>query len=203
MSQKNSKSHVHFLMVAVCFIVMAVSSAARADDTSEDQEISQINGQLVPVGEHNKYVFNHYTWNISTNPLAYSYGTFSLGVSHSMGSVVALRMDADYYAPFATGISGAGASIGLPIYFKKMYDGFFLELGARVFSGKQKDTDTSVLFYGPQALIGWHWIWDNGLNIALAVGSGYTKISGSQNSSVDVSISGVLPAGYLRIGKAF
>ena len=76
-----------------------------------------------------------------------------------------------------------------------MYDGFFVEPGFRVFG-----FNDGSLLYGPMINVGWHWIWDSGMNVALAGGMGHTWISDSDS---ELSLEGTLPTGYLRIGKTF
>jgi hypothetical protein len=84
-----------------------------------------------------------------------------------------------------------------------MYDGFFFEPGVRVFGGQSTDINSGSMFYGPQTMLGWHWIWDSGFNIALAAGAGYTWAKPLSGNTDGVSFDGVLPAGYLRLGKTF
>jgi hypothetical protein len=48
-------------------------------------------------------------------------------------------------------------------------------------------------------LVGWHWTWDSGLNMALAAGVG-RNISASDDDFEEESI---FPNGYFRIGYTF
>ena len=46
-------------------------------------------------------------------------------------------------------------------------------------------------------LFGWHWTFDSGLNIAMALGAA-RNLGGDKMSSTEVQ-----PAGYFRVGYAF
>ena len=188
-----NKKLIFFFILS--FTIPTIIYAQTTDDTH-----STIEGQLVPVGEKNKYTYKYKKWNISTNPLGYMIGFFGLSTSYALNKNIALRGDIEFISLFDTDIKGGGISISAPIYFKKMYDGFFFEPGFRIMS-LNESTNTGI-GVGPMVLVGWHWIWDSGLNISMALGSGYTWLS--ENTPNDgATSSGVLPAGYFRIGYAF
>ena len=86
--------------------------------------------------------------------------------------------------------------VGVPIYFRRTYQGVFLEPGiiSRRFDS---EGETVVTAAGPQMLVGWHWTWDSGLNVAIAGGLGRNW---STDSEYEEKIFG---NGYLRFGYAF
>ena len=55
---------------------------------------------------------------------------------------------------------------------------------------------------GPQVLAGWHWTWDSGFNVAIAVGAGRNLVTKKDRYGYSTSES-VFPNGYLRFGYAF
>jgi hypothetical protein len=170
-------------------------------------EVSSVNGQLVPVGDQNRYRHAYKTWNLSTNPLGYTFGLYGVSVSRALHPHFALRADLGYF--HETGGSERGFEVGLtaPIYFRRAYSGLFLEPGVllrRTWNGGQGggvggveglDAEGTRTAMGPQVLIGYHWLWDGGLNAAVAIGAARNLNSSDGND--------VVPAGYLRFGYAF
>ncbi len=191
------------LLASLSLAAVALSSTARAADVkAEADQVNTLNGQLVEVGDRNKFILSYKPWNVSTNPLGLMYGSYALSVSRAVSDSVALRADLEYLNDYmSTGMSGFGAVAGVPIYFKKMYDGFLLEGGFR-YQNFNKD-NVSLSYYGPQVLVGWHWIWDSGWNIAAAFGMGRIWASATDSQNETDKVSGTLPAGYLRVGYAF
>lgn len=131
------------------------------------------------------------------------YGRFALGVSYSIVRHVAIRGDADYYNSIGTGgdATGYGVSLGVPLYFKKMYDGFFVEPSFLVIKTNALLCSADSVGLGPTMLIGGHWIWDAGFIVALAPGVGHTWIKQTESGYMDEGL--LLSAGYLRVGYAF
>lgn len=178
------------------------STALAADVKAEADQVNTLNGQLVEVGDRNKFLLGYKPWNVSTNPVALMYGSYQLSVSHSVSDNIALRADIEYLRKYLeTNISGFGAGLGAPIYFKKMYDGFLLEPGFRY--QNMQSGDVTVSYFGPQMLVGWHWMWDSGWNVALAMGIGRVWASANDTTGDSAKLEGVFPAGYLRVGYAF
>jgi hypothetical protein len=163
----------------------------------DGSDLSHINGQLVKVGEHNEYYYSFRRTNLSANPLGWIFGIYGASVSYGFSKNVAIRGDVNYFAPPNGGTRGSEIGIGLPIYMRRTYQGPFLEPGfiARSFkSDYDGEVDSEI---GPQVLVGWHWSWDSGLNLAMAFGAG-------RNWSTDEEYEGeVFPNGYLRFGYAF
>jgi hypothetical protein len=166
------------------------------------ENISQINGQIVKVGEHQQYKYDYKTWNVSTNPLGLIVGSYGGSVSYSLHANVALKFDATY-----TDFIGEDSStsfefdITAPIYFKHMHNGFYLEPGFMSRRTREKqynfNSNENLLendtVYGPQILMGWHHSWDSGFNVSYAFGAGR-----------DLNKTETLFAnGYLRVGYAF
>jgi hypothetical protein len=107
---------------------------------------------------------------------------------------VAIRGDINYMAPddFTT---GAELGIGRPLYFRRTYQGPFVEPGVimRSFSSDASTANTA----GPQMLVGWHWTYESGWNLAIALGVGRNFSSSSNGSDSEP-----FPNGYFRIGYA-
>jgi len=179
----------------------APAPAAVAAAPVPASDISTLNGELVPVGDQNRYRYSHPRWNVSTNPIGWIIGSFGASVSYAPMSHFALRGDVNYYD--SDGDRGVELGIGAPIYFRKVYSGLFLEPGFTFKSlyndGSGTRETTNVV--GPQVLLGWHWFWDSGLNVSAALGAG--RNWNSSNSGTFNDYNKIFPAGYLRFGYAF
>jgi hypothetical protein len=183
----------------------AAEAAPPAPPQNEDwNNVSHINGQIVPVGERTAYLYAFKKTNISTNPIGWIFGFYGVSVSHAVHNNVAIRADAnimsfDHETGYELGIS-------LPIYFRRAYSGPFIEPGiiTRGFThdvdpyctGCTASNDTMV---GPEMLFGWHWSFDSGMNVALAFGAA-RNLQPKDSMSYSPEIQ---PAGYFRVGYAF
>ncbi|MBS1118498.1 MAG: hypothetical protein H6Q90_726 [Deltaproteobacteria bacterium] len=162
--------------------------------------VSHINGQLVPVGEHGSYTYKWKTTNVASNPLGWMFGFYGISVSHAVSSNVAIRGDLNLFEIDNTSGYEVGASA--VIYFKRVFQGPFLEPGiiARDFHDKSCiDCTSSESMVGPEVLFGWHWTFDSGMNVAIAIGAAKRM----SQDSMDEYSDDVQPAGYFRIGYAF
>src|SRR5262249_33073201 len=92
-------------------------------------QVSQINGQLVPVGQHNEYYYTFKRWNVSPSPVGWILGIYGASLSYGLSDNFALRGDISYFHPIDTDFTGLQMSISLPIYFRRTYQGIFLEPG--------------------------------------------------------------------------
>ena len=185
----------------------AASVAATGAPQHEDwNDVSHINGQLVKVGETNDYKKAFKRTNISTNPIGFIYGSYGVSASYGLNDHVAIRGDVNYLSGYLDeGTTGVEIGVGAPIYFRRTYQGAFLEPG---FISRRMDvpdycdfdcttmTTRTIATFGPQMLVGWHWTWDSGLNVAIAGGVG-------RNWASQDSYDKIFPNGYLRFGYAF
>jgi hypothetical protein len=182
------------------------STATPAPQTHDWNDVSHINGQLVPVGESNSYEKEFRKTNVSSNPIGWMVGFYGLSVSHAINDHIAIRGDANYYSPVDTDLTGTELGIGAPIYLRRTYQGAFLEPGAIIRHTKYEysedgggATDESTTI-GPQMLFGWHWTWDSGLNVAMAAGLGRDLEDDDDGEGDDEP---VFFNGYFRVGYAF
>jgi len=157
--------------------------------------VSHINGQLVKVGERSDYLYDHgQTTNISTNPIGWMFGFYGVSVAHAVHPNVALRGDVNWFSFDNT--NGYEVGVSAPIYFRRTFQGPFLEPGLMVrntgtCSGCSMHADSM----GPEVMFGWHWSFDSGLNVAMAFGA--MRNMNTSSSSIKAE-----PAGYFRIGYA-
>ena len=184
-------------VVLAMTLVISMSSAAQAADVPEiettseseaapSETYSKIDGQLVPVGEHTRFEYGYYATNLEFNPIGPIFGLWSVGVSHGVSNHLGFRADLSVLRDYDDGHnSGMDLTLSLRVHFKKMHDGLFFEPGVRILAAR--GLDSSV---GPQATLGYQWMWDGGWNLLVALGA-------SRNDG------DVLPAGFLRVGKAF
>ena len=84
-----------------------------------------------------------------------------------------MRGDVSYYN-WDGDAAASTSALAAPIYFRKMYSGFFLE-PAITFKALSTDFNggtENATVVGPQMSAGWHWYWDSGLNLQLSLGIG-------------------------------
>ena len=187
------------------------TTAAGAPQNANWQEVNHINGQLVPVGQENDYLKKYKKWNVSTNPIGWIIGSYGVSLSYGINDNMAVRGDINYYSPpgqdSGYNVSGVEIGVGLPIYFRRTYQGLFLEPGiiSRTFSdsyscdGCSSREETTTTTFGPQVLVGWHWTWSSGLNFAIAAGAGRNWAT----KDTEYGESEIFGNGYMRFGYAF
>jgi len=170
-------------------------------------EVSHINGTLVKVGEKQDYILRYRKTNISTNPIGWMLGFYGVSVSHAVSQNVAIRGDANIIS--FEGSDGYEIGASLPIYFRRVYSGPFIEPGFVMRGSKSNYCDSSHgdcsmdTFAGPEMMFGWHWSFDSGLNVAAAFGAA-RDLNAAEGGEYDYdSGPDVEPVGYFRIGYAF
>jgi len=169
-------------------------------------EVSHINGTLVKVGEKSDYILRYRKTNISTNPIGWMFGIYGVSVSHAVSQHVAIRGDANLIS--FEGSEGYEVGASLPIYFRRVYSGPFIEPGFIMRGARSNYCDSTYgdcsmeTQAGPEMLFGWHWTFDSGLNVAAAVGAA-RNLNQQMDEYGYSSGEEVLPAGYFRIGYAF
>jgi hypothetical protein len=161
------------------------------------EDVSHINGQLVPVGESNSYVKKFRKTNIAANPIGWMVGIYGISASHAINNHVAVRGDVTVYEIVDSDDSGTEFGVGMPLYLKRTYQGAFIEPGVIVRTWD--DGGSSSTTAGPQVLFGWHWTWDSGFNVAAAFGLG-RDVNTDDEEHYDEE---VFPNGYFRVGYAF
>ena len=159
--------------------------------------VSHINGQIVKVGERNDYLLSYKKTNIASNPVGWMFGFYGLSVSHAVSPNIAVRADGNLFN--LENDSGYEFGLSVPLYFKRVYQGPFLEGGVMVrhFENKEcSDCMQQEADVGPEVLVGWHWTFDSGANVAFAFGAFRPMNNDKTQSDVE-------PAGYFRIGYAY
>ena len=191
-----------------------------APQTTRWSDVSHINGTLVKVGEKSEYLTRYRKTNISSNPIGWMVGIYGLSVSHAVHANVAIRADANIISIGNT--DGYEAGVTAPIYFKRVYQGPFIEPGLVVRGSRSRyaydavspcapnddcvgssgsgSYDSSDTIVGPQVLFGWHRSFDSGLNVAAAVGVARNLSSDAMSYSGEPDVQ---PVGYFRVGYAF
>lgn len=160
--------------------------------------VSHINGHPVKVGERGDYLYKWKKTNIASNPIGWMFGFYGLSLSHAVSDHIALRGDANVFD--IDGEQGYEFGLSMPIYFRRVYSGPFIEPGlvVRDFDSDGCDYDGACdsQSVGPEMLFGWHWTFDSGANVAFAFGA-------MRNVNSNNNYSDVEPAGYFRIGYAY
>jgi hypothetical protein len=176
------------------------AASSPASSVENDPNVSQIHGQLVPVGEHNEYQYAFRRFNLSINPIGALVGLYSGSASVALGDNVALRVDGTYYDDPTGSEHISQLGVSAPIYLRRTYQGAFVEPGFIVRKTGHDGSTIEKEEMGPEVLIGWHWTWDSGLNAAIAFGAGrnlHEREDGFDNQDP------VFVDGYLRVGYAF
>lgn len=168
---------------------------AIAQEELDKEKHSTIGEQLVPVGEHNKYEYVYKKNVVSINPLTILWGSYAVGYSRALSDNFAVRGD----LAVIDGSNDIGVEIRatVPIFFKKMNDGFFLEPGLFWLN------IGGISGGGPLVMLGWAWIWDSGFNVNLAAGSGRAYLGGDSDGDSVIYTDGMVPMGRLQFGYAF
>jgi len=185
--------------------VAMTAGGVPAPQNEEWNNVSHINGQVVPVGERGAYLYKAPKTNVNIDPFGIFWGFYDGAVTHAISQNVALSVGFTIYS----GDNGNSDSFyqfnaSAPIYFKRTFSGPYLEPGivsrtttsANYYdacggcSGSNMSTTSSVGF---ETLFGWSWIFDSGLNVALA-GGPVKMFDGSSHTSGN---------GYFRVGYAF
>jgi hypothetical protein len=194
-------SQTLFALVALT----ASAGTALADEPAADadESISTIHGQLVPVGDRNKYEYDQHSWNFSLNPVGLTMGWYSASLSYKIHPNLVLRGDAELIAPVDTETLGFEVGVGAPIFLRRAYDGPFVEPGFALRKVDWTDEDGHERHteqYGPQVLLGYSWTWDSRLTASIALGGG--RNLSDQGDGVDKASSNFLN-GYFRVGYSF
>jgi hypothetical protein len=174
--------------------------------------VSHINGVPVPVGERNRYLYDFKKTNLQVNPIGPFFGYYEAAVSHALSSNIALSVEVALMNEDNSNETALQVAASLPIYFKRTFDGPFLEPGLVVRNESVNNDDYcddcaqpgSSTFVQVEMMVGWTWMFDSGLNMSAAIG--VAKRVGNTNNPDDYDDEGdnnVSPAGYFRVGYAF
>jgi len=186
------------------------AAASTAPINESWNNVSHINGTVVPVGDRNAYLYNFKKNNIQTDPLAWMFGYYQIAGSHALTQNIAVSVELSGWSTDHGNSSGYQLAASLPIYFKRTFSGPFLEPGLVVHNDNNSyyndcydcsyDTTSSMshVWAGPEVLVGWSWMFDSGLNMSAAFGAA-KRMSDNQGSSSDSPD----PVGYFRVGYAF
>jgi hypothetical protein len=186
------------------------ASAAEVQYEEEEFNTAPTDKPLIPVGERHRYRNTYKTWNVWTNPFGYFFGSFNAGVSYAFHQNFKANIEPQFIYFFNArpkAVVGGGATASVSIFFKKVYDGFYLEPGARILYLSQErefgDSTAQGLVGGPQLIAGWGWVWDAGFNVNLGFGMGYFWGKVGQDVEDTEAFDGVFPAGNLQFGFTF
>jgi hypothetical protein len=183
-----------------------------APQNEDWNNVSHINGSVIPVGDRNQYLYKFKRYNISTDPFGPLYGNYSFSGSVALSENIVFRGDVSFGKQVDADGDGMELAASLPIYFRRAYSGPFLEPGLVLQTINRDDgyvdnsgsyntmstTQNKVAF---EMMIGWHWSFDSGLNLALA--GGMARVINSDNNTDYYSGPELQPAGYFRVGYEF
>src|SRR6185295_2441947 len=122
------------------------------------------------------------TVNIGSNPFSWIVGLYGLGVSVALHDQVALHADTNYLSSSSGSGTTKGYELGLGVtlFPRRAFSGLLIEPGVRfrrVFEHckgcgdfDHADLNTRSTTAGPELLVGWQWMIDSTLNVAIAFG---------------------------------
>jgi hypothetical protein len=179
---------------------IAPPAAPPAPQTHDWSAVSHINGHPVPVGETGHYLKTEWKkTNIASNPIGWMIGFYGVSVSHAVSDNLAFRGDVNLFDDPNSSQRGYEIGASLPIYFRRVYSGPFIEPGLIIRDGDQDDTRAASV--GPSVVFGWHWTFDSGFNVAVAFG--LMRNLTTQRMDTYYDDDDVQPSGYFRVGYAF
>ena len=149
-----------------------------------------------------------HTATIGVNPLGWVAGFYGLSASLALSGHTALRADATYVR-IHDHYESYELELGLPIYPLRRFRGPFIEPGLAVRQSRGGIFVDSLVdpppgyselpaehLRGANLLFGWHWMSDNGVNLAIA--AGFALLYEAADDDFDPT-----PNGYVRLGYAF
>jgi hypothetical protein len=161
--------------------------------------VSHINGVPVPVGERNRYLYKYKHTNLQVNPFGLVIGFYDVAASRALTPNLALSVELSMV--HFNGDDAGQVAASLPIYFKRTFNGPYLEPGLVIRNESFGCGDcgySSSTAVQLEMMFGWSWMFDSGLNLSAALG--LTRTLNQDSYDLGDSIG---PAGYFRVGYAF
>jgi hypothetical protein len=188
------------------------TAPAPAAPQNEDwNNVSHINGSVVPVGERNRYLYSFKKTEITVNPFSAFFGYYDAGAAHAVSQNVAIAGSITGWSYSHSEHTGYQLTASVPIYFRRTFSGPFLEPGLII---REASTDYGSSCYstdpycmsnpdthrwiGPEMLFGWQSTFDSGLTVQWAFG-----VAKHMATNWDSSSDGTDVNGYFRVGYAF
>jgi hypothetical protein len=172
--------------------------------TNAWSDVNHINGTLVPVGDKHAYLSQIKHTNISSNPVGWITGVYGLSASYAVSDNFVLKGDANLFNNFF-GTDGYEVNATAMLYLRRAYEGPFVEAGLMQRSTHDHHGDDSTMDLtetGPEVLVGYHYMFDSGFNMSMALGAA-RNLNAKENEDEYSDDTDLTPVGYLRIGYAF
>jgi hypothetical protein len=191
----------------------AAAAPGEAPHNEDWNNVSHINGSIVPVGDRNGYLYAFKKNNIQSNPIAWMFGFYQVAGQHALSQNVVASLELSGWSTDHGNESGYSVAATLPIYFKRAFSGPFLEAGLLIHSDSSDNSyaacsncnsttsSSNRTWAGPEVMFGWAWMFDSGLNVSAAFGAA-RRMSDSQSTD-SYSSDSPEPVGYFRVGYAF
>ena len=193
----------------------AAAAPGEAPHNEDWNNVSHINGSIVPVGDRNGYLYAFKKNNIQSNPIAWMFGFYQVAGQHALSQNVVASLELSGWSTDHGTESGYSVAATLPIYFKRAFSGPFLEAGLLIHSDSSDNSyavccnsccnsttsSSNRTWAGPEVMFGWAWMFDSGLNVSAAFGAA-RRMSDSQSTD-SYSSNSPEPVGYFRVGYAF
>ncbi len=142
-------------------------------------------------------------FHLAINPIDAAFGIYGVQGSVALSRRVALRSDFSLDTATDDGSPETlKVTTSIAIYLNRVFDGIYIEPGQMI----SRTTDASGLIRTTsslQTLLGYHFMFKDGLNVSIAMGSGFQisknedTVEGEEEETLEYL------NGYLRIGYAF
>ncbi len=179
-------------------------------------DVSHINGVPVKVGERHEYLYRYKKVNVSVDPFTPFWGYYEGAVSYAVGQNLAVTGSFAAWSRDGGSTTGYQISASMPIYFRKVYSGLFIEPGiisrssgdgsACAYDASGNPTSCNGVthtWFGPMLLLGWHWNFDMGLNVSIAAGVAKHISDSYSDGTMTDSPNDPDFNGYIRVGYNF
>jgi len=196
---------------AVAPAAPAAAPPANGAPQNEDwNNVSHINGTVVPVGDRNRYLYSFKKTEIAVNPFSAFFGYYDGAVAHAVSQNVAVAGSFTGWSYSHAEHTGYQLTASVPIYFRRAFSGPYLEPGLIIreatsdYGNACYSTDPSCSsgmthrWAGPEMLFGWQSTFDSGLTVQWAFG-----VAKHMATNWDDSSDGTDVNGYFRVGYAF
>ncbi len=147
---------------------------------------------------------------VVANPLGLLFGAFTFEFQRALSPNLAVLV-APGYASYSTSSDGTtikstgmSLDVGAVLYFSKhVFEAWYLKGTAGfIYASTSGAGSSSGTGFSAEALVGYRWLWSNGINLALALGARYMNFS-IESDSTTLDFSGVGLGGELSLGFAW
>jgi hypothetical protein len=183
-----------------------------APQNEDWNNVSHINGTVVPVGERNRYLYKFRKNEVMVDPFSAFFGYYDAAAAHAISQNVAISGSISVWDYSHGEHSGYQLTASMPIYLRRTFSGPFLEPGIVIRESSHSYDDycydgaadyscgggSTDRWAGPEMLFGWQSTFDSGLTVQWAFGVAKHVATNYSDGSDGTDVNG-----YFRVGYAF